>query len=202
MTRIDRTPKDPPPRRRKRWLLLSPLLVLFVWWLWPDGRLAKARALQSELFAQGGQLSPEDRRTKFEELRNVTRDMSDSQRRQLGEDMRKRREADLRQYIALSPAEKQQRLDRDIQRAEQRRQQMQNNPNAGNRPNGFGGGPGGPNGPGGRPTTPEDRERRRQERLDHSTPEFREMTDQYRRDMADRRKQLGLPPTPPGRPGR
>src|SRR5947209_9535533 len=145
MTRIDRTPNaDPPPRRRKRWLLLSPLLVLFVWWLWPDGRLAKARALEKELFSEAGRsLSPEEQQQKFRELRTATRELSDSQRKELFADQRKLREDNLRRYIALSPAEKQQRLDRDIQRAEQRRQQMQNNPNGGGRPNGFGGGPGG-----------------------------------------------------------
>src|SRR5438067_1707339 len=108
---------EAPPRRRRKWLLLLPLLLLFIWWLWPDGRLAKARDLQSELFSDAGQtLSPEDRRTKFEELRTVTRGMSDSQRRSLSDDMRHRREEDLKRYVQLSPAEKKQRLDKDIDR--------------------------------------------------------------------------------------
>jgi hypothetical protein len=193
MTRIDRTPEaEPPTRRRRKWLLLLPLLLLLIWWLWPNGRLAKARELQNELFAQGTQLSPDDRRTKFEELRNVTRGMSDAQRRELSEDRRKRMEDELRKYIQSSPAEKQQRLDHDIHRQEERRQN-QNNAGGGGRPNGFGGG--GPNGQG-RPSTPEDRERWRQQRLDQTTPEMREMRDQYRRDLNARRQQMGLPPMP------
>jgi hypothetical protein len=205
MTRTERTPKpeEAPSRRRRLLLLLLPLLVLLVWWLWPNGRLAKARELRDELFSEAGRtLTPEDRQAKFEELRSVTRGMSDAQRRQLTDDMRRRREDDLRKYVQLSPAEKKQRLDKDIDRMEQRRQQMQANGGApgGNR-GGFGG-PGGPGGPG-RPTTPEDRENRRKQRLDATTPEFRELNDQYRRDLEVRRKERGLPPTPmPTRPPR
>jgi hypothetical protein len=210
MTRLDRKPETeaPPRRRRRRALLLLPLLLLFIWWLWPDGRLAKARALQTELFSEASQsLSPDDRRAKFEALRDVTRQMSESQRRQLSDDMRKRREDDLRAYTQLSAAEKKQRLDKDIDRMEQRRQQAAANGNPAGGPRGGQGGPGGggaggPGGPGGtgRPATPEDRERRRQLRLDQTTPEFRELTDQYRRDMAARRQERGLPPIQPRPP--
>ena len=201
MTRIDRIPKmDPPPRRRKRWLLLLPLVLLLVWWLWPDGKLAKARDSQSQLFAEGGQLSPEDRRAKFEELRN-----RDPRHVRLAAPPAGRGHA-------KTPRGRSAAIHRHCRRPRSSSgstatssgrssggSRCRTTPTAAP-PGGFGGGPGGPNGPG-RPTTPEDRERRRQERLDHTTPEFREMTDQYRRDMADRRKQLGLPP-PPGRPGR
>ena len=196
MTRIDRKPDAEQPRRRRRWLLLIPLLLLLIWWLWPDGRLAKARELQNELFSEANQsLSPDDRRAKFEALRTVTRDMSEAQRRELARDMMRRREEDLKRYAQLSPAEKRQRLDRDIDRGEQRRQQQAGRPagGGGGPPGGF---PGGGGGPGGRPNTPEDRERRRQQRLDHTTPEVRELTDQYRRDMAARRQERGLPPVP------
>jgi hypothetical protein len=199
MTRITTKPepKELPRRRRRYWLLALLLLLLFGWWLWPDGRLARAKELQSELFAEDSTLSPEDRRAKFEEFRTVTRGMSDSQRRELGREMQRRREDDLRRYTHLSPAEKKQRLDRDINRQEQMRQRMQNNPGGGGGP---GGGPprGGFGGPGGgRPNTPESRERGRQQYLDHTTPEYRELRDQYRRDLDARRKERGLPPTPP-----
>jgi hypothetical protein len=206
VTRIVPKKLEAPPRRRRKWLLLLPLILLFLWWLWPDGRLARARDLQNELFSDSGQgLSPEDRRSKFQELRNVTRGMSDSQRRELSKEMLKRREDDLRRYTQLPPAEKKQKLDKDIDRQERMRQRTQNNQNGG-RPGGFGGGPGGggPGGAGGsgRPATPQDRENRRKERLDQTTPDFRELMDQYRRDLAARRAERGLPPNPPGRPPR
>ena len=66
---------------------------------------------------------------------------------------------------------------------------------------GFGaGGPGGPSS--NRPNTPDDRERRRQQMLDNSTPRERELRDLFRRDMDQRRRERGLPPSPPGRGGR
>jgi hypothetical protein len=169
-------------------LLLLLLLLLLGWWLWPNGRLAKARELQAELFAENSGLSPEDRRAKFEQLRNVTRQLSDSQRRELGRGMMDRRTEQLRRYVQMSPADRRTQLDRDIQRQEQFRQRRQDNPP----PNGGGGN--------GRPSTPEDRERWRQQMLDNTTPEYRELRDQYRRDMAQRRQELGLPPAPPRPP--
>lgn len=183
---------EKPSRRRRYWLLALLLLLLLGWWLWPDGRLARAKELQNELFAEDTTLSPDDRRAKFDEFRNVTRGMSESQRRELGREMQRRREADLRRYTQLTPAEKKQRLDRDINREQQFRQRMQNNPPAG-------GGGGGPRGPGGGrgPNTPESRERGRQQYLDHTSPEYRELRDQYRRDLENRRRERGLPPTPP-----
>jgi hypothetical protein len=186
------------PRDRRKWLLLIPLVLVLAWWLWPDGRLAKARELREELFSDAAQsLSPEDRQAKFEQFRETTRNLSESQRREWSKDMRKRQEDDLRRYSQSSPAEKKQRLDRDIKRQQDMQQRMQNNPNGGP-PGGFGGrGGGGP----GRPTTPEDREKWRKLMLDNTSPELREFRDQYRRDMAARRQELGLPP-PPSRPGR
>src|SRR5215208_5365668 len=111
MTRLERNPQPEPPQRRRRcWLLALLLLLVLGWWLWPDGRLARAKELQSELFAENTTLSQDDRRAKFEELRNVTRQMSESQRRELGRDMLRRREDELRRYTQLPPAEKKQRL--------------------------------------------------------------------------------------------
>src|SRR4051812_14790369 len=131
MTRIDRTPQpDPPPRRRRALVsLLLVLLLLLGWWLWPDGRLAKARELQNELFAGGTNLTPEQRREKFGALRDVTRQMSESQRQDLGREMMKRRQADLERYRQLSAAEKRKRLDEDINRQEEARRRMQANAN-------------------------------------------------------------------------
>jgi len=184
------------PRGRRKWLLLIPLVIALAWWLWPDGRLAKARELREELFSENSQsLSSEDRQAKFEQFRDMTRNLSDADRRALFQDRQKRQEEDLRRYVQMSPAEKKQRLDRDIKRQQEFAQRMQNNPNGGGPPGGGGfGGRGGS-------STPQDREQRRKQHLDNTTPELRELRDQYRRDMDSRRKELGLPP-PPGRPGR
>jgi hypothetical protein len=200
MTRIDRTPKaEPPPRRRRRWLLLLLLFLLLGWWIWPDGRLAKARELRNELFTDSS-LSPEERRDKFGALRKVTGQLTDAQRAELAKDSMKRREEELRKYTQLPPDEKKKRLDKDIDGQEQRRQRNQNNPGgAGQGGPGIGAG-GGPGGRGG-PNAAEDRENRRKERLDDTTPEYRDLRDQYRRDMNARRAERGLPPMT-GRPTR
>jgi hypothetical protein len=193
-------PEHQPRRRRRALFALLPLLLLFGWWLWPDGRLARAKELQNELFSENSaSLSPDNRRSKFEELRTVTKQMSESQRRELSRDMQKRREAELRAYTQLSPAEKRKRLDRDIERQVKAQQRAQAKPAGAPARGGPGGGPSGPGGPnGGRPSTPESREQHRKQYLDHTTPEYRDLRDQYRRDLDARRKERGLPPTPSG----
>lgn len=179
-------------RKRRWWLLLLLLLLLIGWAVWPNGRLAKAKELQDQLFSDASQaLSPEERREKFGQLRELTGQLSESHRRELQQNMMKQRQADLERYTQLSPAEKKQRLDRDINRQEQSRQRMQQNPRSSS------GGPPSAGAAGqGRSSTPEDRERRRQQRLDRTTPEYRELTDQYRRDLELRRRERGLAPSP------
>ena len=195
-----RAPDAPAPkwRRRAAWAGTGLLLVLLAWWLWPDGRLARARELRAELFSDAGRnLSPEERRAKFGEMRQTMANLSPQQRDELGKEMMQRRLEQLRRYAQLPPAEKRQALDRDIARQEQMRQRMQ--ANGGQRGGGPNGGPGpgmGPGGPRGGPRTPEERERARQRRLDSTTPEFRALTDQYRKDLEARRQQRGLPPAP------
>lgn len=176
-------------RKRRWWLLLLLLLLLIGWAIWPNGRVAKAKELQSQLFSDTSQaLSPEERREKFGQLRELTGQLSESQRRDLQQNMMLQRQADLERYVRLSPAEKKERLDRDINRQEQSRQRMQQNPRR-STPTTGSAGPA-------RSSTPEDRERRRQQRLDRTTPEYRELTDQYRRDLELRRRERGLPPSP------
>lgn len=176
-------------RKRRWWLLLLLLLLLIGWAIWPNGRLAKAKELQSQLFSDASQaLSPEERREKFGQLRELTGQLSESQRRDLQQNMMMQRQADLERYVRLSPAEKKERLDRDINRQEQSRQRMQQNPRRSPSTTGSAGQV--------RSSTPEDRERRRQQRLDRTTPEYRELTDQYRRDLESRRRERGLPPSP------
>ena len=187
-------------RRRKYWLAAA-LIPMLVWLLWPDRTLARVRALRAELGGDAGRTLPQDvRDAKNQELRTAMRNLKPDQRNELAEDFRKRATEQMERYHQLSPAEKKKELDKQIDRMEEMRKRMQQQPpGTGNqRPGGFGG-PGGNGGPGGqsRPNTPEDQERRRQQRLDNSTPRERELRDLHRRELEQRRRERGLPPTPP-----
>src|SRR6476620_8356869 len=111
------TERPAPRRRRRAWLLLLLVILLLGWWLWPDGRLARARALQRELFAESAKgLPPDQRRAKFQEFRTTTAALSAGQRRELSQDMMKRRLADLQNYAKMSPKQKRDHLDGLINR--------------------------------------------------------------------------------------
>jgi exonuclease VII large subunit len=178
---------------RRRVLVTIALLLLLLWWLWPDGKLARVQALQREM-ADAGQLTPEERRAKGQELRAAMDKLSPQQRSQLRNDGQKRMEERMAKYFAMSAKEKQEYLDQQIQQMQQMTQQGP--PNGGGPGGGAGGPPGGGPG-GGPPQTAEEKERRRQQRLDNTSPEFRAQMDQFRKDMAQRSQQLGLPATPP-----
>ena len=193
-----------PRRRRIGWTALAVALVLLVWLLWPNHNLARVRALQGELFGDAGKdLTPEQRRARFNALREATRSLSSAQRQELAMDGMRRQADQMSRYVKMSPQEKRKYLDEQINRQEEMRRRMQQQQAAnGNRPPGAPGGPGMAFGPGGRgnrpPPTAEEKQNRRKQMLDRTTPELRENTDQFRRDMEARRQQRGLPPTPPG----
>jgi hypothetical protein len=183
----------PPKRRRRRWLLaLLFLLWLGIgWWAFrPDPQLARAKALQQELFANRPAGPPsEERRAKMQEFRQAVGKLTDGQRRELFEPARQRAKQEFARYSALSRQEKAQYLDQIINRSEQMRQQQEQQQKAG------GGGGFGPSGGAGRaPQTPEQIEERKKRRLDQTTPEERAQRDQFRHDLEERRKQRGLPP--------
>jgi hypothetical protein len=190
-------------RRRIGWTALAVGLALLLWLLWPNRNLARVRALQGELFGDAGKaLSPEQRQAKFNALREATRNLSPAQREELARDGMRRQADRMAGYVKMSPADKRRYIDEQINRQEEMRRRLQQQQAAnGNR----GPAPGGPamaGGPGGRgnrpPPSAEDKEKRRKQMLDRSTPESRENMDQFRRDMAARRQQRGLLPTPPG----
>jgi hypothetical protein len=193
-----------PRRRRAAWAVLGLALALLVWLIWPDRNLARVRALQNEVFGEAGKaLPPEVRQARFAELRAATQKLSPAQRQELAQDGMRRQRDEMARYFRMSPAEKRQFLDQQINRQEEVRRRMQQQQATGNRPAGGPGGPGGfAGGPGGRgdrsPPTAQERERRRQLMLDRTTPEQRGQMDQFRRDMELRRQQRGLPATPPG----
>jgi len=131
--------------------------------------------------------------------------LSPTQRDSLAADGRQRFQQELERYARMSPAEKSRYLDQRIDETEKMRQQLaQRNPNGGGpgAAGAFGAGPGGPGGGRGGPSlSSEDRDRRRRERLDQTTPEFRALMDQFRKDMANRRQQRGLAGGGPPRRG-
>jgi len=178
-------------RRRRAWLLL--LLLLLVGYggyrlLRGDPHLKKVRELRAELFtAEAANLPPEERAEKFRQLREESEKLAPESRQALADEGRKRFEAELDRYRAMSPEEKARYLDERIDRAERARQNRQANGAGG--PNAAGGPPGGR----GAGLGTEDRDRRRKQRLDNSTPEFRAKMDQFIHDMQARRQQRGLP---------
>jgi hypothetical protein len=199
---------DAPPRRRwRRWatvfLLLLGLAGL-VWAVRPDPHLARAKELQNELFGPGAKnLSPEERKARFAEYREQVKHLSADQKWELSAPMREKQKADMDRYFAMSPKEKTKHLDGLIDRSEKMRKERDQKAQQGKGgpPGaiGFGGGPGAnkagaPGGPGGGPPrSAEEIEKRRKQFLERTTPEERARTDQFRKDMNDRRRQRGLP---------
>jgi len=168
---------------RRRLAVAAVVALLVAWWLWPDSQLVRVHELRAA--ASDPSLTPDQRRQKWDEVRRASAQLSPAERDQLAAEGRRRFESEMARYAAMSPAEKKQYLDQQINREEELRRQMQK---AGGPPPG----PPGGNTPRG-PQSAEDRERRRQQRLDNSTPQFRAQMDQFRKDMAQRRQQRGLP---------
>src|SRR5262245_33170414 len=182
---------------RKRWLAAVLLLLAgagIVWACWPDGRLAKAKALQKELFGPGAKsLPPEQRKQKWQELRAVQKQLSPAQREELGAEMRKKRQAEMARYFKMSPKEKARHLDEIIKRQEQMKKSRQGQAKAGAKGSAPPGGPRPVFGSGG-DRSPKGRDDRRQGFLDKSTPAERAQFTQFMKDLKDRRAKQGLPP--------
>jgi hypothetical protein len=198
------------PRRRRRWLAIFLLLLGLaglVWAVRPNSHLTRAKALQKELFNPDAKnLPPEQRKAKFDQLRGEMKQLTDEQKWALSAPMREKQQAEMKRYFALSQPEKNKYLDERIDRAVKMRQEREKNagkaggPGTGGQPGGgFGRGGadgpgGGASGPGGNPRSGETIEQRRKQFLDHTSPEDRAMMDQFRKEMADRRRQRGFPP--------
>jgi hypothetical protein len=193
------------PNRKRRWYRLAAILLILLLGygtyrlVRPDPNLKKVKQLQQDFAAHAKEWTPQQRQEKGREMRQAMEKLSQSQRETLAAERQKQFEQRLRQYAQMTPAEKVRHLDEQINREQQMRQQFAaRNPNgngprpAGGGPGTFGAGPGGPGGPGGN-LSPEEREKRRKERINRTTPEFRALMDQYRKDMNVRRQQRGLP---------
>lgn len=161
----------------------------------PDPHFARVRELQKEL-ANAKDLSPDDRKAKFQELRDRVKHLNEDQKSELAAPMREKQKAEMDRYFALSPKEKVKYLDEKIDKSEAFRKEFEKK---GGQPKGAGFPPGGGQ-PGGfgagnskQPRSNEVVEKSRKSRLDRSTPEERAQSDQFRKEMNDRRKQRGLP---------
>jgi hypothetical protein len=209
--------QEPNKSSRRRWRRWSALALLLLgaggltWAMRPDPHLSRAQALQKELFSpEAKNLSPEDRKARFAEYREQVKHLNDDQKWELGAPMREKQKAEMDRYFAMSQPERIRYLDEQIDRSEKMRQAWkqkaaqgkgsQGGGQAKGRPPGGGFGPGGKGGgaqaggKGGRtPRSPEEINQRRKQHLDRSTPEERAQRDRFRKDMADRRKQRGLP---------
>lgn len=177
---------------RRRMAILA-LLLLLLWLLWPDSNLARVEKLRAELANQ--ELTREERDQKSRELRAAMSKLSPTQRASLSNRGQQRIQEQLTRYSQMKPAEKTAYLDEQINREQQMLQQMQQKGGASKGGSGAGGLSGGGFSAKG-PRSDEDREKSRQRRLDSTSPEFRAQMDQYRKDMAARRQQRGLGPSP------
>src|SRR5579883_2940744 len=135
-------PARPVKNSKVRRLVALGLLLLAAglgWSFWPDRHLAAVKALRSELFSpEAQQLSQDERRQKFEQLREEEKQLSTSQRRGLRAEGMQRRAAEINRYFHLPKEEKTKYLDGLIAREENRRKEWQARAAAG------GGPPGGP----------------------------------------------------------
>lgn len=168
--------------QRYVYIAIAVVLLLLLFGLYrryrADTNLRQVRDMQKALAANR---SPEQ----FQRFRDAMRTLTPDQRRRLFEEGRKRFENEILDYAKKSREEKNRYLDQLIDRSRQF-QRPPGNVNA------FAAGQGR-----NRNLSPEEREHRRRERLNMSSPEFRAAMDQFRKDMAARRAQRGLPPRGP-----
>ncbi len=183
---------------RKRIALVSVAILLLlailavIWYCWPNGRVAAVQQLRTQLAGEAGRkLSADQRRELLGQIRDNVRQLTPLERRELD----KGRREQLKKYFSLSKREQIAYLDKQIQRMEAARRQWQvqannnqraTNANLGSRM---------------RTLDPEERDKRRRERLDFMTAEDRADRAQFRKDLDQRRAQLGLPRMSGGRGG-
>jgi hypothetical protein len=196
MHQLSKLKPAPRPFHKRRWVRLTSVLLMLVaaYGLYrvirPDPNLKKVKQLREE-FANAKDWTPEQRQQKGREIRDAMQKLSPAQRDALAAEGQKRFQAEMERYAKMAPAEKVRYLDEQIARSEKMRQQFaQRNPVGPPRtgPGTFANGS--------RGQSAEEREKRRKQMLDKTTPEFRAMRDQYRKDMAARRQQWGLPAGP------
>jgi hypothetical protein len=185
------------PEKRKRLAIASAVLLVLlallvaVCYFCANRRVVAVQQLRAQLTGQAGRtLTPEQRRALWNQMRERMRQLTPSERRELDKERRQQ----MKTYFSMSKKEKLAYLDQQIKRMEAARRESAQ-ANANQRMNN------GNIGPRMRTLDPEERDKRRRERLDFSTAEERADRAQFRKDLDQRRAQLGLPPLRGG-PGR
>ena len=178
--------------RRLTWTCIIVLFLFCVWLFWPDRRLDQVKALQKELFnPQAKNMAPEERKQKWQALRQATDNLSAEQKQTLSREREQRFQQELERYAKMSKKEQAAYLDKQIDGMDKARK---NFANAANNGKGKGGGPS--FGKKGQSTSAADRDRARRQRLDNSTPEFRALMDRYRKDLQARMNARGVMASP------
>lgn len=156
------------------------LLAGIVWVLFTgeDAELAEAKQMRDQMFQKMDTMSPEDRHSGREAIREKMQDFSPEQRREFGQGMRQFAMKRVDKILAMSPGEQRQELDQWIDRMEQMRE------NRGNEGRGDRGGD----------MSSAQRDQRSKQRLDRSTPQMRAKMDAMKDLINQRREQRGLEP--------
>jgi len=166
-----------------------------------NSNMAKVQELGRELMGENGRnLSPEERREKFNEMRQAMEQLSPAERRSLFKEGAKARREHMDKFFKMSPEEQIDELDKRIDQMQEMFERMQAGQGENGRPRGgpggFGGGgfggPGGGRFGRGRSADPDDRLRWRERMLNNSTPEDRAQGALYRQMMRDRMQERGI----------
>ena len=185
--------------KKKRTAIGAVMLVLAVGAGWAlgffettDPEVAELQKMRQEAFDRRDQMSDEQRRSQFQEIRQRVDGLSEDQRRQFHEGGREGFQQAMTQrmneFFAMTREEQTKRLDELIDRTEERR--ANRDQNGGGRP-----------GRGRGDMTSAQRDQRSKERLDRSSPEMRAQMDRFRDMMNNRREERGLEPVRGGRGG-
>jgi hypothetical protein len=181
---------------------------LWAWWHFRgDPEVARVRALGAQLRTESKDLSEDKRRELWGQFGEEVRKLSPDQRHSLFADQRQRGEErarqELKNFFALSAADRQKALDKQIDEGErrkkeaQKRRSQQTASGTGQLASAQWGGMRGAPGSGrGQNRTAEEKSARRNQMLDQSSPEDRAMRAEYRRLVGERRRQRGLPANP------
>ena len=153
-----------------------------------DAELTEMKQMRDNMVNNMETMSQEERRATRDAFRERARNLSEDQRRELGRGFRELMMQRVDRMLAMDPNERNQELDRIINRMEERRQ----NREAGGE---------GRRGDRGANMSQAERDQRHKQRLDRTSPQMRAKMDQVKDLINERRQQRGLEPVqgPPHR---